>query len=486
LIISATKRFTLWKRHSLWLILTLGVIQFSLANEKLPVSRIQLIGNQNTRPWVIKRELTFQEGDSLPEDQLYEILAQNQRNVHNLNLFLMVHVMPVRKRDSLEVQIWVKERFPLGGQPIFAIQERNSYDIVAALTARDFHRLVYGGYGVSRNLTGRGELIDLTLQWGFSRRVRLRLERPNILPRFNVDLRMGASYTRQPEIMVGTVRGQVQWIEVASEPLQRSYEVFLGLNKRFGLYKSLYTELSYAHYRLADSLYAFTLEGTPHRYLTGQNGREQFLNLNVIAEWDRRDWRSFPMAGYQLRLMGRLAGGPGATTRFAKVGASWAQYVPLTPRFNLAYGFQSIYTFGRDVPFFEKSQVGILRYEFPGISTELRGYEPYIVDGTFLNLAKTELKFALFPYQNLYWEWVPLKSLRSFALGCYLSTFVDLGYVSDQSINNHDTFLKEKLLSGYGVGLNLIGIYDMLVRVELTRNHLGQSGIYLHGTLSIK
>ena len=456
------------------------------AQEKICVSRIHLVGNRITRSWVIERELTFEEGDSLRLDSIYQILTQNQRNIHNLNLFQTVQVLPVRKRDTLEVQILVKERFPLGGQPIFAIEERNSYDIVGAFTSGNFHRLVYGGYGVARNLTGRGESVDLALQWGFSRRVRLQFMRPNLWPRFNLDLRVGASYTQQPEIMVGTTRGEVQWIEVASAPLQRTVEAFAGLNKRFGLYKDLYTELSFTHYQLDDSLYAFTLEGLPHRYLTSENGREQFWELLLIAEWDRRDWRSFPMDGFQLRLMGRAAGGPFATTQFAKVGATWAHHLPLINRFNLAYGLQSLYTFGRDIPFFEKSQVGILRYEFPGISTELRGYEPYIIDGTFLNLAKTELKYAILPYQNFSWPWIPVEGWRNLAFGCYLSAFVDLGYARDQSINNHDTYLKEKLLHGYGVGLNLIGIYDMLLRVEGTRNHLGQSGIYLHGTLSIK
>lgn len=456
------------------------------AQEQICVSRINLIGNRLTRPWVIERELTFEAGDSLRLDSIYEILTQNQRNIHNLNLFQTVQVLPVRKLDTLEIQILLKERSPLGGQPIFAIEERNSYDIVGAFTSGDFHRLVYGGFGVARNLTGRGELVDLTLQWGFSRRVRLRFVRPNLWPRFNLDLRVGASYIQQPEIMVGTTRGQVQWIEVSSAPLQRSVKAFAGLNKRLGLYKNLYTELSFTHYLLDDSLYNFTLEGVPHRYLTGNQGLERFIELLVMAEWDRRDWRSFPMDGFQLRLMGRAAGGPGATTQFAKLGATWAHHIPLTNRFNLAYGLQSLYTFGRDIPFFEKSQVGILRYEFPGISTELRGYEPYTIDGTFLNLAKTELKYAILPYQNFYWQWIPIESFRNLAFGCYLSAFVDLGYASDQSINNHDTYLKEKLLHGYGVGLNLIGIYDMLLRVECTRNHLGQSGIYLHGTLSIK
>lgn len=468
------------------LLLFLWVGHWLPAQQHLPLVDIRLVGNALTRAWVIERELTFQIGDSLPTDRLYEILEQNRRNVQNLNLFQTVQVLPVYLPNALGVQITVQERFPLGGQPLFALEERNSYDIVGAFTRGDFHRLVYGGWGIARNLTGRGELLYLGLQWGFSRRVRLRFTRPNLWPRFNLDLRVGGSYVRQPEIMVGTVRGQVQWIEVATEPLQRYYDLFVGLNKRWGQYHSLYGEVNYHHYALADSLYAFTLEGQPHRYLTNGEGRERYLGLSLIAEVDRRDWRSFPLDGYQLRLLGRVVGGPLSTTQFAKLGFTWAHHLPLGAGFNLAYGLQSLYTLGEQIPFFEKSQVGILRYEFPAISTELRGYEPYIIDGTFLNLAKAELKYALVPYHNFTWDWVPFNAGRNLAFGCYLSAFADLGYVRDQSINNHDQTFKDKLLQGYGLGLNLIGIYDMLLRIEWTRNHLAQRGIYLHGTLPIK
>ncbi|MEO0584980.1 MAG: hypothetical protein AAF135_22400, partial [Bacteroidota bacterium] len=99
---------------------------------------------------------------------------------------------------------------------------------------------------------------------------------------------------------------------------------------------------------------------------------------------------------------------------------------------------------------------------------------------------KAELKFALIPYQQIKVRQIPLPKFNEGPIGAYLTAFIDQGYVEDQSNSRRDDFLQKEWLRGYGVGLNLIGFYDTLLRIELSRNHLGQSGINFHGTLQIK
>ena len=47
-------------------------------------------------------------------------------------------------------------------------------------------------------------------------------------------------------------------------------------------------------------------------------------------------------------------------------------------------------------------------------------------------------------------------------------------------------YLKNQLLTGYGIGLNIIGFYDNLLRLEYSRNHLNQGGVYIHASVPIK
>lgn len=456
------------------------------AQAQVAVDTIEVVGNSYTKPWVVLRELTFEPGDTLPEAELEALLERNRKNVANLNFFTLVEFEPLIADGRLRLQIKVKERFRLGGRAILALEERNSYDVLNALMERDFHRLVYGEQLTWRNITGRGEVIRWDFQWGFSRRLRFELSRPLPVREPNVDLIFGVRYDWQPEIIIGTENGQVRWEGIEGGALQRRYGGYFSVLHRRGVYHQLEFRLSYDQYHLADSLYAFSLENGPNRYLTNGLGLEQYGQAMLRLAIDKRDWRSYPLSGYKGQLMTRWAGGPGATTQFGKIGATWSHHLPLSDRFNFAYGGTSVITIGDSLPFFEKSQLGIRRPEFPGLSNELRGYQPYVIDGTWLNVAKSEFKFALIPYRWVSMDWLGIPWISSQALALYLTAFADVGYVRDWSYNNRDQWLKDQFLYGYGVGLNLIVIYDMLWRVEYARNHLGQGGIYFHGTLPIK
>ncbi len=124
--------------------------------------------------------------------------------------------------------------------------------------------------------------------------------------------------------------------------------------------------------------------------------------------------------------------------------------------------------------------------DFGGTSTELRGYEPYSIGGTYVGMNKVELKYAIIPRQMVHLAWLPLRRFQDLPIGLYLTGFCDTGYVRDGSFSFQDRYMNDRWLVGYGLGLNVIGFYDMLVRIEYSRNHLGQGGIYLNGTVPIK
>ncbi|MCB0840459.1 MAG: hypothetical protein KDD99_27525, partial [Bacteroidetes bacterium] len=119
-------------------------------------------------------------------------------------------------------------------------------------------------------------------------------------------------------------------------------------------------------------------------------------------------------------------------------------------------------------------------------STELRGYEKYALSGTFVNMNKAEIKFAIIPRQIVHLDYIPSPKFQDTPIGLYLSGFIDTGYILDRSFNNHDQFLRNTFLTGYGLGLHIIGFYDVLLRMEYSRNHLNQGGIYFHATVPIK
>ncbi len=453
----------------------------------LTIGTIAIEGAEKTRHQVILNEMVLLLGDSISADQVEATLQRSEQNIYNLALFNEVTIESYELHGELHLIVKVTERWYLFGSPYLQVEERNSYDLVEALTALDFHRLVYGASVEWRNITGRNETLFFFGQLGFSQRLRLDLILPT-LSRNRIGHRLGIGFRNQHEIIIGTENGRAQWRRVETEPLIRVWNGYIGARRRIGLYKTLYARLSYDHIRMSDSLYAFSLENQAPGTLTSADGLEYYPSLTVQFFEDQRDYRGFPLSGWKYQLLGRWSGmiSGVSTTGFGKIGATWAHHLPIGQRFNFSYGTQHLFSIGDSIPFFAKSFLGISQSEFIGVSTNLRGYEPYAISTTYMGIFKTEWKYAIIPRQILHFEEIPYRRFQDLQIGLYLSMFADVAYLRDEAFNGVDQTMHRQLLSGYGVGLNVIGFYDMLLRVEYTRNHLNQGGLYFHTDLQNK
>lgn len=439
-------------------------------------------GAKKTKPQVVLRELTFEQEDTVRISELPLLIQRNQQNVFNLGLFNEVVLEPIIIEQILHMVIHVKERWYIFPFPKIKPEERNSYDLIQSITEGDFHRVSYGMDLTWYNVTGRNETLSFYGQLGFSKRFRINYSHPAILGLQYTDLLMGFSYINKNEIITGTEGSISRWNRTEEDPLETSNNIQLGVRKRLNVYKSLTAVLNYSWRNFNDSLLLFNQAFLPERGL-----ETRYPSITLSFANDQRDYHSYPLNGYKYQLLFRYAGPPGISShQFAKMGFTWAQYQPISKRWNFSYGFQSILTLGQNLPYFEKSAIGLSRRDLPGISTELRGYERFAIDGSFISMAKAELKFALIPYQFIHIRHIPIKSFQDMPLGVYLTAYSDLGYVGDRTSSDFDTYLKNQGLMGYGVGLNLIGLYDMLLRVEYSRNHLGQGGFFFHSTVPIR
>lgn len=468
-----------------WNLLFVPMLAF--CQQSIVLQDIRIIGNQKTRPWIIERECLFQKGDTIPTADVPRLTKQTQQNLYNLGLFNSVIVSTGYVPGGLQIIIQLKERWYIFGYPIVQLEERNSYDLINALRAGDFHRISLGGQIKWRNLTGRNETLSVGLQWGFSKRFQVEFLRPALFRAANLDFKASFQFTSEPEIIIGTENGVIQWRRLATQALRRQLAGHLAMSKRISPTEWLSASAGYREVRVADSLFSFLLDGEKTKYTsTGQTTEAYPL---FVLDWvrDLRDVRAYPLKGHKLHLYGKYAGwGGGFSSHFAKLGATWVQHIPLSPRWNVTYGLQEILTLGKAIPFYEKSYLGLTHQDFLQINYQLRGYEPFALGATWQNLLKSELKFAIVPYQTVRFPFIPWKSFQTMPLGIYITTFAEGAYLRDQShTRQDDTFLDQPLI-GYGFGLNLCGFYDMLGRLEYSWNHLGQGGLYLHAILPIK
>ncbi|MEO0897754.1 MAG: BamA/TamA family outer membrane protein [Bacteroidota bacterium] len=448
---------------------------------------IQINGLEKTRAWVVLMELPFQEGEKVARTEVEDLKQKARQNLYNLALFNDVQISSSQQEDSLHLFIQVAERWYLWGSPRIGIEERNSYDLLGALQGRRLNRLVIGGTVQWQNLTGRNELLYITGQLGFSQRIRVDFRRPYLIRPWRIDLGAGVRHIREREIILGTGDGQAIWRRVEDEPLRKTWLSYVFLQKRFTPRRSLRMELSWQHHDYVDSLFSRQASNYIRPFFLTERTSLRYTSVLLGYVQDERDVKRYPLAGYKamawLRYVGNLER---SDIHFGRLYLSMAKYHPINRRWNLSAGGIFLHSIGQKIPWQEKTFLWIPKREFPDYSQELRGYQPYAIAGTQLGILKTEVKFGIFPYQTVSFPFIPFKKLSEGPLGCYLTAFFDQGFIRDQTQVAVDPVFLDQWLYGYGVGLNLIGFYDMLLRVEYSRNHLNQGGIYLHTTVQIK
>lgn len=439
--------------------------------QPLRIDEVQFSGLKRTRPQLLERVMTLQAGDSLPAADLAKALATDQQNIYNLSLFTVVTVTADTTVRPLVVRVAVQERWYVWPQPYVSLEERTFNEWWAD---KDLDRLVYGLGLTWQNVSGWNDNLYVYAQNGYSRRVTAQFYRPFLFAKPQIDGTFSFYYVNNKEIGYNTVDGFLQLARLRENRMRHSYTLQATFGKRFTARDQLQLTGGYQYFRLHDSIRYFN-----DRYLTDGATVEQYPFVTLSYQNDQRDMRSFPLSGYKYSAFFKQLGLPGVgTSSFSKVGLSFSHHIALSKRWNFAYGTQNYFLLGRKVPYYDKF--------FLGFGSFLRGFEPYVIDGSFVNLTKAEWKFGIIPRQFIHLKWLPLRRFRDFPLGLYISAYVDGGYVRDRTFNNLDPSLKNRALVGYGVGLNLFSIYDSLWRLEYSRTNLGNAGIYISTLVSIQ
>jgi hypothetical protein len=116
-----------------------------------------------------------------------------------------------------------------------------------------------------------------------------------------------------------------------------------------------------------------------------------------------------------------------------------------------------------------------------GYDDYVRGYEYYVIDGKHFALGKVNVLWALLKPRDYVWKSMRSDNFRNLYLAVYLNPFVDFGYVwDDRYQSNGSNFLANDMQVSAGIGLNVVTIYDQIMRIEYAVNNKDYSGFYLH------
>lgn len=469
-----------WKIYRLGALLLTGwlLLCVPVQGQRMRVDSIVVVGLKRTKYPVVTRQMVFQVGDTVEVADLEELNKLNKSNIYNMGLFTSVTIANEVGDSSVEVHVAVQERWYIWPQPHVALAERvwNEW-----LQHPDLDRLVYG-MGVDwYNFSGWNDRFSIYAQGGYTQAFTTSYSRPFLFPKPKIDGTVVLTYLNDKEIGFDTHGGYLNLIRDSLERMRQSYTGQVTFGKRFSPRKIFHVFGAYQYFRLSE-----IVRDTNPEYLPHGLSSIHYPSLGVSYVNDQRDVRSYPLQGFKYGASFRYLGIPGlSSVNFGKVALSFSHHIPLSKRWNFAYGSQQFVLLGKQVPFFDKY--------FIGFGSFLRGYEPNVIAGSLVNVTKAEWKFGIIPYHFAHLKWVPFKKFQDFPLGLYLTAYCDAGYVHDWTFNNHDNTLKNRALVGYGGGVNLVTVYDFLLRVEYSRNIVtdpthpfGRGGLYFSTLVSIQ
>jgi hypothetical protein len=112
---------------------------------------------------------------------------------------------------------------------------------------------------------------------------------------------------------------------------------------------------------------------------------------------------------------------------------------------------------------------------------QFNGLEYYIIDGNAATIFKSSFQHAIgsITLKNP----VTKKFLPEVKYQFWLRAFTNLGYVYNDHVLSTNK-LSNTLIRTAGIGLDVISIYDFVLKIDYSVNQLGDKGLYLHGGIN--
>ena len=107
----------------------------------------------------------------------------------------------------------------------------------------------------------------------------------------------------------------------------------------------------------------------------------------------------------------------------------------------------------------------------------VRGYDYYVIDGLDFGIFRSSWHMRAFSGHFNLGKFIP-KAYRKLPIKIYVAANTDLGWANDPYYAATNP-LANRLLFGYGPGLDFVLYHDKSIRCEWTWNDLGEGGFFL-------
>lgn len=432
-------------------------------NPSLGLSRrilsVTVEGNEQTRDYIILREVTIQPGETVTERQISYFADR----IYSLSLFTSVTWKtshdPVL--DGYHLVFTVTERWFWLVYPLLTIKTEEGKSI---LDTDSYTNFSYGIGFYHTNIAGRNIYLKTKLQFGSDRFFSINLVNPN--PFYANSL----LWTMNLLLQTGDVNKKLGGKVDNSRSNNNSVTLSTGIFHRWSPFTTYGVAVEYKQ--------VVTNGNDPDGRVNLLNdGQAIDQNAGLTVAWQRntRNSSEMPMNGYlqSVALSHHYETNTGAT--FGILAADARVYVPIEDWLSFATMVNYEAGIGREIPFYHHSYIGK--------DTQIRGYQSLILQNVHRIVAKAELRTPLVNPYSFTIDWMPIDQFREFRWGLFASVFLDAGLVRRPGAEypalnafidrEHLGTYYDRLLSGAGVSLNLILPYSLNYKTELAFNQSG-------------
>lgn len=444
--------------------------RLSTVPDKVVINNIFIIGNEKTKKNIIMREIDLQEGIYYEWEDLISIIEADKKKIYNLQLFNSVEITPLLTgTDQIELLVSLTERWYIIPNIILNLADRNLAEWWTNQN-RDLSRVNYGGRLVHNNVGGRNEKLRIGGQLGFTKVFEVLYSKPYIDRKQKHGLAAQFTYFTQKTIPVKSeFNRQVFYRNENEDVLRKNTAAFLRYTFRGSYYNFHFVTAGYNKTSINEDVFT----QNPAYFLHGDNSLEYFL-FGYSYRHDNRDNVAYATDGQLLNL---------GLTRYGIFGSDNIKDTEFTLNANKYFKFSDNFHFVSGLSFntfFGKRQPFSLVRGIGYNPNFIRGYELNVIEGQQVLVHKNSFRFKIFDWGIDVSDYMPLDEFSYLPFKVYLSANFDHGYVNDRNKIPENLRLTNQYLYGYGLGLDLVSLYDMVFRFEYSINSKNEGAFFIN------
>jgi outer membrane protein assembly factor BamA len=438
--------------------------------DSVRVNNIFIIGNEKTQKSIILRELDFAPNYYYEWETFMGIIKADQQKVYNLRLFNEVEITPLfTAEDEVEILISVKERWYVLPSIIFQLADRN-FSEWWTNQGKDWSRVNYGLKINHNNVGGRNEKLRFSGQMGFTKGLDILYSKPYIDKNQKHGLAIQLTYADQKTVAIKSANNrQVFYTNKDENVLRKNFSTALRYSYRRTFYNYHFLTLGYNKTWVNPDV----LTQNPEYFQHGDNNL-RYAFLQYTFRHDNRNIAAYATQGELLQFTATKYG-VFYTKDLDEVEVNLVanKYFPINDRFHFATGLTGVWFLSPQQPY---SLVRGIGYS-PNF---IRGYELNVIEGQQLYVHKNSFRYKLFDLAFDISSYMPLDQFSTVPFRAYLSANFDHGTVTDRNYVPENARLTNKYLYGYGVGIDVVAIYDMVLRFEYSLNNQGEGNFFFN------